>query len=167
MADTSTNQPQPGAPARTPIPAVTPGSSAAAFADAPAGGPGVLVGVDLVEIDRIAQTLERHGPRFLKRLLRPEELQEAEHRRIAWLAGRFAAKEACAKALGAGIGAAVAWHDMQILPQPSGKPSLRLLDGAATRAASLGIAQLDLSISHTHQYAVAVVVALIAGHLPA
>lgn len=132
---------------------------------APEATPGVLVGIDLVEIDRIAETLARHGSRFLTRLLTPEELQEEAHRRITWLAGRFAAKEACAKALGTGVGEAVAWHDMQVLPRPGGKPSVRLLGNAAARAASLGIAHIDLSISHTHQYAVAVVVALTSGSL--
>ena len=123
------------------------------------GAPGVLVGVDLVEVERIAQTVERFGPRFLERVFTQEELQEGR-RRITWLAGRFAAKEACAKALGTGVGAAVAWRDMQVLRQPSGKPTLRLSGDAATRAASLGIVQMDLSISHTHQYAIAMVVAL-------
>ncbi len=124
---------------------------------------GVVVGVDLVEIERIAQTVARFGPRFLKRVFTPEELQESR-RRITWLAGRFAAKEACAKALGTGIGAVVAWQDMRILRQPGGKPSLRLFGDAAARAAALHIAQIDVSISHTHQYAVAVVVALTARH---
>jgi holo-[acyl-carrier protein] synthase len=125
------------------------------------GASGVLVGIDLVEVERIAQTVARFGPHFLERVFTPEELQESR-RRVTWLAGRFAAKEACAKALGTGIGAAVAWRDVQVLRQPSGKPSLRLLGDAAARAAALDIAQMDLSISHTHQYALAVVVALTA-----
>jgi holo-[acyl-carrier protein] synthase len=139
MSETGTKRPQAGLPARA----------------------GVVVGIDLVEVERIAQTVARFGPRFLERVFTEEELQEGR-RRITWLAGRFAAKEACAKALGTGVGAAVAWRDMQVLRQPSGKPSLRLLGDAAARAAALDIAQLDLSISHTHQYAVAVVVALTA-----
>jgi holo-[acyl-carrier protein] synthase len=130
-------------------------------ASRPPGAPGVMVGIDLVEVERVAQTVARFGPRFLERVFTPEELQESR-RRITWLAGRFAAKEACAKALGTGIGAAVAWRDMQVLRQPSGKPSLRLLGDAAARAAALGVTQLDLSISHTHQYAIAIVVALTA-----
>ena len=123
------------------------------------GASGVMVGVDLVEVERIAQTVERFGPRFLERVFTQEELREGRSR-ITWLAGRFAAKEACAKALGTGVGAAAAWRDMQVLRQPSGKPTLRLSGDAATRATALHIAQIDLSISHTHQYAVAVVVAL-------
>ncbi len=151
-SDTSQPNPPPevaGAPATAMLAGALPGVS------------GVMVGIDLVEVERIAQTVARFGPRFLERVFTLEELQESR-RRVTWLAGRFAAKEACAKALGVGIGAAVAWRDMQVLRQPSGKPSLRLLGDAAARAAALKIAQMDLSISHTHQYALAVVVALTA-----
>lgn len=144
-----------------PPPEVSGAPAVAAPTGARPGVPGVLVGIDLVEVERIAQTVARFGPRFLERVFTPEELQESR-RRVTWLAGRFAAKEACAKALGTGIGAAVAWRDMQVLRQPSGKPSLRLLGDAAARAGALNIAQMDLSISHTHQYALAVVVALTA-----
>ncbi len=121
--------------------------------------PGVVVGVDLVEIERIAQTVERFGARFLQRIFTDAELQESR-RRITWLAGRFAAKEACAKALGAGIGEQAAWRDMQILRQPNGKPTLHLRGDAAARAAALGLVHLDVSITHTHHYALAVVVGL-------
>jgi holo-[acyl-carrier protein] synthase len=121
--------------------------------------PGVVVGIDLVEIERIAQTVARFGERFLQRIFSEAELQESR-RRITWLAGRFAAKEACAKALGAGIGEQAAWRDMQILRQPNGKPTLHLLGDAAARAAALGLGPLDVSITHTHHYALAVVVGL-------
>jgi holo-[acyl-carrier protein] synthase len=123
--------------------------------------PGVVVGVDLVEIARISQTVARFGQRFLQRVFTPEELQESQLR-ILWLAGRFAAKEACAKALGTGIGAGAAWREIQVLRQPTGKPALRLQGAAAARAASLGLYAFDLSISHTHEHALAVVVALVA-----
>lgn len=152
--DTRSDQSQPNLP-----PAVADEPVAAGAVGALPGASGVLVGIDLVEVERIAQTVARFGPRFLERVFTPEELQESR-RRVTWLAGRFAAKEACAKALGTGIGAAVAWRDVQVLRQPSGKPSLRLLGDAAARAVALDIAQMDLSISHTHQYALAVVVAL-------
>ncbi len=135
------------------------GRLAAALPEPFIGGWGVAVGVDLIEVERVAQSVERFGARFLHRVFTEEELEESR-RRITWLAGRFAAKEACAKALGTGIGASVSWHDMQILRQPSGKPALRLLGDAAKLAAALGIAHLDVSISHTRQYAMAVVVAL-------
>jgi holo-[acyl-carrier protein] synthase len=123
--------------------------------------PGVVVGVDLVEVARISQTVARFGQRFLQRVFTPEELQESQLR-ILWLAGRFAAKEACAKALGTGIGAGAAWREIQVLRQPTGKPALRLQGAAAARAASLGLYAFDLSISHTHEHALAVVVALVA-----
>lgn len=152
--DTRGDQSQPNSP-----PEVSGAPATAMFTRALPEAAGVLVGIDLVEVERIAQTVARFGPRFLERVFTPEELQESR-RRVTWLAGRFAAKEACAKALGTGIGAAVAWRDVQVLRQPSGKPSLRLLGDAAARAVALNIAQMDLSISHTHQYALAVVVAL-------
>ena len=120
---------------------------------------GVAVGADLVEVERIAQTVQRFGLRFLQRIFTPEELQESRSR-MTWLAGRFAAKEACAKALGTGVGAQAAWRDMSILRQPNGKPELRLSGDAAARALELGLASFDLSIAHTHQFAMAVVVGL-------
>jgi holo-[acyl-carrier protein] synthase len=127
----------------------------------PVGMPGVVVGIDLVEVARIAQTVERFGERFLQRVFTPQELEEGQ-RRVIWLAGRFAAKEACAKALGTGIGASAAWREIQVLRQPNGKPTLQLDGAAAARAAGLGLYAFDLSISHTHDHAVALVVALAA-----
>jgi holo-[acyl-carrier protein] synthase len=130
-----------------------------------AGMPGVVVGVDLVEVARIGQTVARFGQRFLERVFTPEELQESQLR-VLWLAGRFAAKEACAKALGTGIGASAAWREIQVLRQSTGKPALQLRGAAAARAASLGLYAFDLSISHTHEHALAVVVALaVHGHV--
>jgi holo-[acyl-carrier protein] synthase len=126
------------------------------------GRPGVVVGVDLVEVARIGQTVARYGPRFLGRVYTPEELDES-HLRVTWLAGRFAAKEACAKALGTGIGAGAAWKEMQVLRAPTGKPTLQLSGAAAARAAALGLYAFDLSIAHTHDHAMAVVVALAGG----
>jgi holo-[acyl-carrier protein] synthase len=75
------------------------------------------------------------------------------------LAGRFAAKEACAKALGTGIGQ-VSWQEIEIVRLPGGKPALRLSGQAAARAARLGLSAFDVSISDTHHHAVAVVVGL-------
>src|SRR5262249_11752669 len=126
MSGTRTDMPQPNLHPEEPGVPARAGASAAAFSGTLPGASGVMVGIDLVEVERIAQTVARFGPRFLERVFTLEELQEGR-RRITWLAGRFAAKEACAKALGTGVGAAVAWRDMQVLRQPSGKPSLRLL----------------------------------------
>ena len=124
--------------------------------DALTGLAGVAVGADLVEVERITQTVQRFGLRFLQRIFTPEELQESRSR-MTWLAGRFAAKEACAKALGTGIGAQAAWRDMRVLRLPNGKPELRLSGDAAARAVALGLTAFDLSIAHTHQFAMAVV----------
>lgn len=115
-------------------------------------------GVDLVEIPRFARALERHGERLLARLFTPEELACCgEH--LASLAARFAAKEAVAKALGTGIGT-VGWHDIEVLRTEQGEPALHLHGRAAALSAQLGLHTWALSLSHTHRYAVALVVAL-------
>ncbi len=118
----------------------------------------VAIGVDLVERARIVETHARFGDRFLRRVFTDVELRQAGGR-IQRLAGRFAAKEACAKALGAGIGA-VSWREIEIVRLPGGKPDIRLTGAAAARAAALGLTAFDVSISDTHAHALAVVVAL-------
>ena len=122
----------------------------------------VRSGVDLIEIERISSALERHGERFLQRIYTPAELAECSGdlcRHAASLAGRFAAKEATAKALGTGVGA-VSWQDIEVLHDSSGGPLLRLHGQAEALAASLGLTAWSLSISHTHLHAVALVIAL-------
>lgn len=118
----------------------------------------IALGVDLVERARVLRTFARFGERFLQRVFTPTEREQAGGR-IERLVGRFAAKEACSKALGTGIGA-LAWQEIETIRQPGGKPELRLHGRAAERAAALGIIALDVSISDTHDYAIAVVVAL-------
>jgi holo-[acyl-carrier protein] synthase len=118
----------------------------------------VAIGVDLIERDRLLRTAERFGERFLRRVFTETELAQAGGR-IQRLTGRYAAKEACAKALGTGIGA-VAWHEIEIERLPGGKPGIRLSGAAAERASLLGLSAFDVSISDTHEHAVAVVVAL-------
>ncbi len=122
----------------------------------PPASPALAVGIDLVEQERLVRTWERHGDRFLRKVFTETELAQA-HGRIQRLAGRFAAKEACAKALGTGIGA-IRWHDVEIIRLPSGKPGLRLHGAAADRARLLGLTSFDVSISDTHGHAMAVVV---------
>jgi holo-[acyl-carrier protein] synthase len=121
----------------------------------------IAVGVDLVERTRLLRTYARFGERFLRRVFTPTELEQA-----AWrperLVGRFAAKEACAKALGTGV-IGVAWREMEVLRLPGGKPALRLSGRAAERAALLGLTAFDVSIADTHHQAVAVVVGVQAG----
>jgi len=122
----------------------------------PAAPVAVTVGVDLVEVERLVRTWERFGDRFLHKVFTETELNQAK-KRVHRLAGRFAAKEACAKALGTGIGA-IRWHDIEIIRLPTGKPGLQLHRAAAERARLLGLVAFDVSISDTHEHAMAVVV---------
>ncbi|HEU5316753.1 MAG TPA: holo-ACP synthase [Chloroflexota bacterium] len=115
------------------------------------------VGTDIVEIPRVAAVIERWGEKFLERVYTPAELRYCR-RRVAELAVRFAGKEAIAKALGTGI-RGLAWRDMEILPDPLGKPLVRLHDRALARAGALGLTVFEVSLSHSREYAVAVVVA--------
>src|SRR6202453_3111505 len=93
------------------------------------------IGSDITDARRIAQVIERHGDRFLQRVFTPIERARAERRRnrIETYAKRFAAKEACAKALGTGLRAGVRWRDMGVVNLPSGRPSMELTGGAKRR----------------------------------
>jgi holo-[acyl-carrier protein] synthase len=98
------------------------------------------VGSDLIDIRRIERALARHGKRFTLRLFTEVERARAErrdHQRAASYAKRFAAKEACAKALGTGIRQGVFWRDMGVINLPSGRPTIALTNGAAARLAKL------------------------------
>jgi holo-[acyl-carrier protein] synthase len=118
----------------------------------------VAVGIDLIEHERLIETYERFGDRFLRRVFTEREIAEAEGH-ITRLMGRFVAKEATAKALGTGIGA-VAWREIEIIRTSGGKPELRLHGAAAATAAAQGWVAFDLSISDTHRHTIAMVVAL-------
>ncbi|MDZ7600579.1 MAG: holo-ACP synthase [Hoeflea sp.] len=93
------------------------------------------IGSDLIDIRRIEQTLERHGERFTHRCFTEVERARSDRRaaRAASYAKRFAAKEACAKALGTGLSQGVFWRDMGVVNLPGGKPTLELSGGAAER----------------------------------
>lgn len=119
----------------------------------------VAIGVDLVERWRFLETHARFGERFLRKVFTEREVEQARGR-VARLAGRFAAKEACAKALGTGIGAYAAWRDIEIVRLGGGKPRLVLHGAAQERAAALGLAAWDVSISDTGEHVLAVVVAV-------
>ncbi|MDN2567146.1 holo-ACP synthase [Aquibium sp. A9E412] len=95
----------------------------------------VGIGSDLIDIRRVAGTLERHGPRFVQRVFTEIERAKSDRRRerAASYAKRFAAKEACAKALGTGISRGVYWRDMGVVNLPGGKPTMALTRGAAAR----------------------------------
>jgi holo-[acyl-carrier protein] synthase len=116
----------------------------------------VGVGTDIVAISRIAAALERHGERFAARILRPEELALLcrQRRPEAWLAKRFAAKEALAKALGTGIGA-VSWQDFAVLPQPGGAPQVHSHGRARKLFAERGVTGVWISLSDEREQALA------------
>ena len=116
-------------------------------------------GVDLIETHRIAAALDRQGDAFLKRIYTAAEQQLCGGNTQS-LAARFAAKEAVSKALGTGIGA-VAFTEIEILRAPSGEPLLQLHGAAAQLALQLGITYWSISLSHTHEHAIAMVVALV------
>jgi holo-[acyl-carrier protein] synthase len=99
----------------------------------------VGLGSDLIDIRRIDRSLQRHGERFTQRVFTEIERRKSDGRRnrAASYAKRFAAKEACAKALGTGIGGGVFWRDMGVVNLPSGKPTMALANGAAKRLAEL------------------------------
>ena len=100
-------------------------------------GPTMILGIgsDITDVRRIAKVIERHGDRFLDRVFTPIERAQADKRRnrIETYAKRFAAKEACAKALGTGLRAGVWWRDMGVVNLPSGRPTLELTGGAKRR----------------------------------
>lgn len=122
------------------------------------------IGSDLIDIRRIDSTIERYGARFLERIFTDTERAKSDRRaqRSASYAKRFAAKEACAKALGTGLRKGVFWRDMGVVNLPGGKPSLALTGGALARLEALTpaghIAQIDLSITDDYPLAQAIVI---------
>lgn len=118
----------------------------------------IAIGVDLLERSRLLATYAHFGERFIRRVFTEREIEQAGGR-IERLLGRFAAKEACAKALGTGM-VTVAWREIEIVRLHGGKPAVQLHGRAAERAARLGLTAFDVSISDTHDHAMAVVVAL-------
>jgi len=118
-------------------------------------------GIDLVDVARIAASVERHGQRFLDRVFTGAEQAYAagSKRRLEHLAARFAAKEAALKALGTGWRSGIAWTDVEVISQPSGAPMLHITGRAAEIAAERGIAAWHVSLSHTEFQAMASVIA--------
>ena len=122
------------------------------------------VGSDLIDVRRIARAVERHGERFLGRIFTATERATAERRvrRYETYAKRFAAKEACAKALGTGLRAGVFWRDMGVVNLPSGRPSMKLTGGALSRLQSITPAgceaRIDVTITDEGRMAQAVVI---------
>ena len=118
------------------------------------------LGTDIVEIDRIKEVVSRHTEHFKNRVYTADELLCAEKKndQIAYLAGRWAAKEAAAKALGCGIGSSCALNDIEIINDAAGQPQLSFYGDAANTAEKLGVNDIKLSISHEKHYAVATVI---------
>jgi holo-[acyl-carrier protein] synthase len=122
------------------------------------------LGSDICDARRVAQVLERHGERFVNRIFTPAERAKAERRanRAETYAKRFAAKEACAKALGTGFRCGVFWRDMGVVNLTSGQPTMRLTGGAAERLAAITpsgcAAFIHLTITDEHPLAQALVV---------
>ena len=112
------------------------------------------LGIDIIKVERIRQTLERFGERFTRRVLTPHE-QRHVRGRPETMAGRWAAKEAVSKVLGLGV-RGIGWRDIEIERLPTGQPSVRLHGRAAARAEQLGMSRVAVSISHESDYAVAV-----------
>lgn len=122
------------------------------------------IGNDLIDINRIERTLERFGDRFTQRVFTDIERQKSDRRRMraASYAKRYAAKEACSKALGTGFRRGVFWRDMGVINLPSGKPTMALTGGAKARLDALTpagtMAQIDLTITDEFPLAEAFVV---------
>jgi len=117
------------------------------------------VGTDLVRVERLRLLLERHGTRLLERMLHPDEREQVPRvRPEGFLARRFAAKEALAKALGCGVGRDMALHEACVVHDAAGRPGFALGGAAARTAERLGVTRIHLSISDEHDYAQAFVV---------
>jgi holo-[acyl-carrier protein] synthase len=122
------------------------------------------IGSDITDVRRIAKVIERHGERFLDRIFTAVERSKADRRRnrIETYAKRFAAKEACAKALGTGIRGGVWWRDMGVVNLPSGRPTMQLSGGALRRLQAMTPAgfeaRIDLTITDEGETAHAFVV---------
>ncbi|MCS7207171.1 MAG: holo-ACP synthase [Dehalococcoidia bacterium] len=116
----------------------------------------LYIGVDIIEIPRIARAVERWGERFLTRIYTPQELSYARGQ-APQLATRFAAKEAVMKALGTGI-RGVSWTEIEVVRERGQPPTIRLTGRALARAHHLGIRRFALSLSHSRDLAIAVVI---------
>src|ERR1700674_2636943 len=118
------------------------------------------LGVDITEVDRIDAAITRHERAFLQRIFTPSEIAYCEKHRNSSerFAGRFAAKEAAMKALETGWARGVRWVDIEVAREPSGKPTLKLSGAACAIAGSLGVKKIALTITHTGNTALALVV---------
>ena len=122
------------------------------------------IGNDIIDARRVGKVIDRHGERFLSRIFTETERAKAERRknRVETYAKRFAAKEACSKALGTGIRSGVWWRDMGVVNLPSGRPTMKLTGGALRRLEAMTppghSAQIDLTITDDGPMAQAIVI---------
>lgn len=117
-------------------------------------------GIDLAEVDRVRDAIERHGARFIDRIYTPAEIAYVERKANKYerFAARFAAKEAGMKAIGTGWRRGVTWHDFEVANLPTGRPILRFHGVAAEIARQMGVRHVALSLTHTRQYGMAFVI---------
>jgi holo-[acyl-carrier protein] synthase len=118
----------------------------------------LVVGVDIIEIERVKSALQRFGERFLARIYTPVEVAFCRGRAHE-LAARFAAKEAVMKALGTGA-RGLAWREIEVLPNRRGKPLVYLYGRALERARQIGVSAIEISLTHSRQLALASVVSV-------
>jgi holo-[acyl-carrier protein] synthase len=120
----------------------------------------VGTGIDVTEVDRIRNSIEKYGERFLKRIYTPGEIAYVERKanRPERYAARFAAKEAGMKAIGTGWRKGVTFHDFEVTNLPSGQPTLRLSGAAASIAERMGVRSIHLSLTHTGRDGMAFVI---------
>ena len=120
----------------------------------------VGTGIDIAEVPRIRQSIERFGLRFLQRIFTEGEMRycDSKANRAERYAARFAAKEAAMKALGTGWNDGVRWRDCEVVRKPGGRPTIQFHGRASEFAAKLGVKNAALSISHTEEQAIAQVI---------
>src|SRR4051812_8118897 len=115
----------------------------------------VGTGIDITEVERIQQAIDRFGRRFLERVYTEREIAYCQSKKNSAerFAARFAAKEAAMKAIGTGLRQGVTWHDVEVTREPGGRPTILFTGRAADFATKLGMQRVALSITHTEQTA--------------
>jgi len=115
-------------------------------------------GIDVVELDRITHSYTKFGERFLKKILTVQERTNLPKHPAAYIASRFAAKEACVKALGTGFSQGIFFDQIDIVSLPSGQPTIKLSGPALERSKNLDVHNIHLSITHGRDIASAIVI---------
>lgn len=118
------------------------------------------IGIDSIELERVARIFSEYGPRFLEKVYTEGEREYFERwiDPVPRIAGRFAVKEACMKALGTGWSHGVRWRDIEVVRQPSGKPTVKLFGEARRIFSALGATEIHCTITHSRDHALAVVI---------